>query len=728
MTESLSVLNKIDEKRVILLIEDEFINREILLAMLEDLYEVQTAETAKEAIDKLKSVGDQISLILLDLNLPDEHGLEILKYVKREANLSNIPVIVMTADREAEEESLNEGAFDFIPKPYPLPKVVRARVRRTLEFVENRDIISVTERDQLTGLFNKEFFFKYAENMDRYKREEPMDAIAVDVNHFRNINERFGKAFADSLLKNITEGLRAAIRGEGLICRRDGDLFFVYCRHRDNYQDILRTIMEKIDSRVRIRMGVYPNADKGIDVERRFDRAKMAADTIRNSFSEQIALYDSALHESEVFSELLLEEFPKALQEKHFLVYYQAKFDIRGTTPILSSAEALVRWKHPKMGLISPAVFIPLLENNGLIQQLDQYVWREAAAQMRRWKDEIGYTSPVSVNVSRIDLFEPNLVNIMRGILEEFDLTPEEYLLEITESAYTGDSAQIIKMASQLREAGFLIEMDDFGSGYSSLNMLASLPVDALKIDMQFLRNVFRNKKNEKLLDVVIDIADSMEVTTIAEGVETKDQLDMLKRMGCDIVQGYYFSKPIPAEEYEHFLVERSKIKGQTVPGRQYGRREKDRRQYAYESLHDEATGVYNRNGFDLFMRDVDLKHIAVLIVTVDKYELITARYGKEAAEQAAEKVAETLKKSFRSVDYVCRLGRNEFAVIITRIKSTMKTAIDVKIDAIRGELRKTAIGDMPISICTKITYADCDDITQYLSDESPDTRENKGI
>ena len=241
-------------------------------------------------------------------------------------------------------------------------------------------------------------------------------------------------------------------------------------------------------------------------------------------------------------------------------MYFQPKFDIRPDKPLLGSAEALVRWDHPELGMISPAVFIPLLEDNGLILDLDQFVWREAAARIRDWKNRLGYSVPVSVNVSRIDMLTPNLKNIFQEILEEYGLSANDLTLEITESAYTGDSDQVISTAKELREMGmgFRIEMDDFGTGYSSLGMLSHLPIDALKLDMSFVRSAFGENRDVRMIELIIDIADYLHVPVVAEGVETEEQYLVLKAMGCDLVQGYFFSKPVPPEDFDRFLIERA--------------------------------------------------------------------------------------------------------------------------------------------------------------------------
>ena len=554
-------LQERNRMRRILIVEDEFVNRELLKAYLEDKYELLIAETGAEALEAVRKHFDTLSLVMLDLILPDMHGLDILREIKQDPDLSRIPVIVLTGDTESEVESLNIGASDFISKPYPRVEVILARIRRSIELSENRDLIRGTELDQLTGLYNREYFYRYAEQYDLYPREEDTDALVVDINHFRLINERYGKAYADVVLQQLGAGLLAAVKENGgIVCRREADTFQVYCPHREDYEsfaeEVTAAASEGLKGRIRTRIGVYSRVDKSIDMERRFDLAKSAADTIRNSFSVSVAVYDNALHEKEVYAERLLDDFQEALTQKQFTVFFQPKYDIRPEAPVLSGAEALVRWKHPELGMISPGVFIPLFENNGLIRDLDNYVWREAAAQIRRWKDTLGHAVPVSVNVSRIDMLDPELTETLRNLVKENRLEYGDLHLEITESAYTQDAEHIIQIVSGLRELGFKIEMDDFGSGYSSLNMISTLPIDALKLDMLFIRTAFSEKGNIRMLEISLEISRCLSVPMIAEGVETEEQMLTLKRMGCDIVQGYYFSKPVPAEEFERFLIQ----------------------------------------------------------------------------------------------------------------------------------------------------------------------------
>ncbi|MBP5177488.1 MAG: EAL domain-containing protein [Clostridia bacterium] len=255
-----------------------------------------------------------------------------------------------------------------------------------------------------------------------------------------------------------------------------------------------------------------------------------------------------------MFEEQLVDDFKRALKENQFEVYYQPKFNIQKSEPYLVSCEALIRWNHKTLGMVSPGVFIPLFENNGLIQELDNYVWERAAKQIVDWKERFHKTIPVSVNVSRIDIHDPQLIAKFKNIVGSNDLDNRDIILEITESAYVSDESLIVRTINELKQQGFIIEMDDFGTGYSSLNMISNLPIDVLKLDMVFIRNAFKENKNTKILELIINLAKKLSLKVVAEGVETKEQVDVLKELGCDIVQGYYFSKPVKASEFEKFI------------------------------------------------------------------------------------------------------------------------------------------------------------------------------
>ena len=543
-------------RRSILIVDDDYIAREILGTMLKDMYEVCYAENGAVALDIIRRDKLKLSLVILDLHMPEMDGYSLLKLLRADNELRRIPVIVLTSEKGAEVESLKIGAADFIAKPFDMPEVICARVGHSIELAEDSVIIHETERDELTGLFHKEFFFQYGKRLDELNNNMPMDAIIVDINRFHVVNELYGRGYGNSVLKTIGESLHELVsRTGGLACRRDNDQFCIYLPHSDDIRDKLPLYIKMIDERINdsnisLRFGVYPDDGSEKCMEHRFDCAWLACRKLRNNYVSCFEFYNDEQHSKELYAERLINDMDKALSEKQFKVYYQPKYSITGDKPRLSSAEALIRWFHPEFGMVSPGQFISLFEENGLIQKLDRFVWNEAAEQIRQWKDKYGINIPVSVNVSRVDVFNSHLVSILENITELNGLDNSRLLLEITESAYTDDSEQIIETVKKLRRRGFRIEMDDFGSGYSSLNMLTSLPIDALKLDMKFIRGICENQKKARLVGIMIDIARLLEVPVIAEGVETKEQMEMLKKLGCDIIQGYYFSKPLPPEEF----------------------------------------------------------------------------------------------------------------------------------------------------------------------------------
>ena len=542
-------------RRTIMVVDDEEISREMLGQIVQKEYEVIYAADGRDALYQIGLNKERLSLILLDLMMPDLDGFGVLKALRANDDFRSIPVIVLTADKGSEVKSLELGAVDFLAKPYDMPEVILARIRRSIELAEDVSIIKATENDSLTGLYTREFFFEYGHQFDyRYPAMET-DAIVLNFNRFHMINELYGRNFGDQVLFRIADGIRDILmQKEGLACRYDADTFYIYMEHCEDYQALMDSLSSGMSDilqvpDVRLRMGVFSDTYRSESFERRFDMALQACNSLRGKRITTYAVYNNDMHEHELFWAKLLEDFDTAIEEKQFKVLYQPKYDITGDEPGIASAEALISWVHPEFGRVSPGEFIPLFEENGLIQRLDHYVWSEAAAQVREWKDRYGISIPVSVNVSRVDVYDPHIVEFFAEVVEKNGLKTEEYRLEVTESAYTDNSRQIIDVVKRLREMGFKVEMDDFGSGYSSLNMLTLMPIDALKLDMIFVRHLTAESKEMRMVKLVIEIADFLGVPVIAEGVENEEQYHLLKDAGCDIVQGYYFSRPILPEE-----------------------------------------------------------------------------------------------------------------------------------------------------------------------------------
>lgn len=550
-----------EKKRKVLVVDDEYINREILGNMLCDTYEVIYASDGQEALDKLDNAKGKISLVLTDLMMPGLDGFGFLEKYKEDKRFSNIPVIVCTQEDKAEVESIKKGAVDFITKPYNMPEVILARCERVIDLFESKELIDSTEVDDLTGLFAREFFFEYIRQLKNAGIEDDMDAVVLDVEHFHLINEIYGHNEGDFVLKKIAEHLKEELEGSlGIACRAEADTFYIYMEREDDYQRFINNITKKMTdirvspANVRIRMGINSVSDIDESPQSLFEHARLASNLVRGDFTKQIGYYDKKMYDKHIYNEKLVADFDKSIKNKDFVVYYQPKYTVLHGDPMLNSAEALVRWNHPTLGMISPGDFIPLFEDNGLIQKLDQFVWKTAAEQVKEWKNKFGLTIPVSVNVSRIDIYNPELEDLLTSIVKTNGLKTDELFLEITESAYADDATKLIEVVKSLRDKGFEIEMDDFGTGYSSLNMLTDIPIDALKMDMSFVRSMLNDDTSLKLVELIIDISKFLDVPVIAEGVETEEQLNTLKELECDIIQGYYFSKPVPAEEFEEFI------------------------------------------------------------------------------------------------------------------------------------------------------------------------------
>ena len=547
-------------KRRVLIVDDEMINREMLGAMLSESYEIAFAANGKEAMDALEKDGQGFSLVLLDLIMPVMDGFEVIYRCRADERLRYIPIIVMTSEKSAEVRSIRAGAVDFITKPYDMPEVILARCERIIELSEDKSIIRSTERDKVTGLYTREYFFAYIQRLLPHINA-PMDALVLNINRFHIINELLGHKEGDRILEAVGKLLNEKlIPLRGIACRSESDTFFIFAESRDEYETLMEDLQRELGAvtkarDLRLRAGVYHCQDgDGTEPEVWFSRAKAACDRIRNHYGSFTADFNNELHKQTVFRERLSSDVREAIENRGFVVYYQPKYRIQGDRPVLSSAEALVRWIHPEFGFVSPGEFIPLFEKNGLIRKVDFYVWREAAAQINRWREQYGVTLPVSVNVSRVDIFDHSLEKKLHGIINEFSLDPGDLMLEITESAYADNAEQFTEVVTRLRNLGFKIEMDDFGSGYSSLNMLTAIPFDVLKLDMQFIRHMLSDVKKRRLVEVVMDIAEFLEVPVVAEGVEEEEQFSALKDMGCDIVQGYYFSPPVNSEKFSGLI------------------------------------------------------------------------------------------------------------------------------------------------------------------------------
>lgn len=545
-------------KKTILIVEDNAINRMMLCAILTSNYRILEAENGQEALDILEKHYSEISLILLDIVMPVMDGYTFLSKYRENAVFSSIPVIVTTQSSGEVEEvtALSLGATDFVAKPYKR-QIILHRVAGIIRLRETAAMLNQFKYDRLTGVYSKEFFYQESHKIIQQNPDKKYNIICSDIENFKLVNDIYGSDAGDLLLCSVADVYRKLIGDHGIFGRLDADRFACLLENNYEYTDdmfikagSMINFVPKSKAIV-LKWGVYEVKDISIPIEQMCDRALLAARSIKGQYGKHFARYDGILRAKLLKEQQITDSMESALASGQFLVYFQPKYRIKDCS--LSGAEALVRWNHPEWGLQPPSQFIPLFEKNGFIPKLDRFVWEKVCAELKKWDDK-GYEQiPISVNVSRADIYNDDFEEILLNIVSKYDIEPSRLHLEITESAYTDTPDQIIQTVGELRRQGFVIEMDDFGSGYSSLNMLSKMPLDVLKLDMKFIQNE-KEVSNDKILRFIIDLAKGMDLSVVAEGVETLEQFERLKELECDQAQGYFFAKPMPALEFEKFL------------------------------------------------------------------------------------------------------------------------------------------------------------------------------
>ncbi len=433
---------------------------------------------------------------------------------------------------------------------------------------------NIPEKDYITGIMNRVSFYSEAKKIINDSND--YSAVIMDIDRFKNINEKYGITFGDALLKKIgTVYSRAYNHFEGMVLY--GYFYadnFISLWKKDLFSpDLFCDYLEKEISdlienyKLDFHIGIVDTDISG-EIGKIYDKALIALRFCKKNFGIRYLRFDESMNTSNESESILYNEILSALKNEEFVPWFQPQYNY--STGVLRSAEALVRWIHPQKGLIPPGNFIPFCEKNDLIYELDKYIWEKVGGYLKKWKDKGISISSVSVNASRCDLYKPDFVDTFIRIIEKYDIDPSNLHIEITESAYVEASEHLISIVRSLQKIGFHVEMDDFGSGYSSLNMLKDVPVDYLKLDMGFMSGSGNQNKGGKILSSIVHMAHELNLKVIAEGVEQKQQAEYLKSIGCHYMQGYYFSRPLSAENFERLLLnsnlfdnpENSKFKG----------------------------------------------------------------------------------------------------------------------------------------------------------------------
>lgn len=413
------------------------------------------------------------------------------------------------------------------------------------------------EHDDLTGVLAEKAFLEQVNARLAGIQPEEYCLVYLDVYKFKLINEMFGYTKGNELLCAMGQELEKFARNENGLCGRiSGDSFVLFLPHTEKIVSEFYTKKYR-DHRVvpldlYLHYGIYVIKDTSIPVNLMIDAAKLAQKTVKGNYDNCLAYYDERIKQQLMKEQDIITSMAKALSDEEFIVYLQPQYNYRNGA--ICGAEALVRWDSPAKGLISPGDFIPIFETNGFIILLDEYVWEQVCKLQRKWLDEGKAILPISVNISRADLLKGGIADKLTKLIQKYNLSPNMLRVEITESAYMDNPQQLISEINKLAECGFVVEMDDFGSGYSSLNMLKDVPFHVLKTDLKFLSDTGSESRKNRILANIIRMAHEMGMFVIAEGVETKEQADYLFDLGCDQMQGYYFSKPVPVEQYEKMV------------------------------------------------------------------------------------------------------------------------------------------------------------------------------
>jgi len=566
------------ETPLVLVVDDDPMIRVLVTETLQQLgFAVEEAENGNEALDFLKRC--QPDVVLMDVLMPEMDGFQACQTLRTLPQGRHVPVLMMTGldDIASIDHAFEVGATDFITKPLNYA-ILGHRVRyllRTMQAFENvrkskKEIHHLAFYDALTNLPNRRLFgdrLQQAVEMAR-RNNNLMGILFIDIDNFKRINDSFGHSVGDKLLRTVASQLLTCLRRSDSVSRElddesisvarlGGDEFTVLLTHLEKAEDAARIAKRIIDAvsvpfligveevvvTPSIGIAVFPYDGEG--VEELVKNADTAMFHAKGNGKNNYQFYTNSMSAT-AYERLTMESaLRKGLGNGEFEMYYQPKIDLSSNEAV--GLEALVRWNHPEMGLVSPADFIPLAEETGLIVPLGEWVsWSNAGQQPLR----------VAVNLSACQFRQTMLRQLIRRVLHETGVAPELLELELTESVIMDDIQASSTLLREFKEMGVHISMDDFGTGYSSLSLLKRLPLDTLKIDQSFVRDITTDSDDAAIVHAVISLAHSLRLRVIAEGVETSEQLVFLRERGCDEVQGFLYSRPLPVAEIEKWLRE----------------------------------------------------------------------------------------------------------------------------------------------------------------------------
>lgn len=551
---------------LVLIVSNDLERGRQLSQVLGEIFQTHVVQYEKESLSFLQWHLKYIAAVVLDLRSPCSEVYEFLDKVEKEGVGAFIPLTTLESTVGDLEKYLTKThVFHRCLDMHTLSETLTMLTAAT----ENEKTVNDGQHDALTGLLNEDGFYQQARKELDANSSGSYDLIYCDIVRFKLINKIYGTDTGDHVLQCLAELLKRNLPS-AVMTRSYADCYFILIRHCSNIEKILEDIAKTCHQKVllsipmHIQFGIYGINDVSQEISTMCGLAKMALSEIKGKYDVHVAHFLPEMYEQMLQEQEIVLQMENALKEHQFVVYYQPKWELSTGTVI--GAEALVRWDNPSRGFLSPAMFIPLFEKNGFIIELDKYVWKEACRQLAQWKKAGIPVVPISVNMSRLDIYEEGLCDQLTALVKQYGIDPDMLHIEITESAYTQSQTQLIEVVNELGHRGFYIEMDDFGSGYSSLNMLSEVPVDALKLDMLFVNNRRSNWTSKRaILRLIMGIAKELDLAVIAEGVELEEDAKYLNSIGCPYAQGYYFSKPLPAAKFEAFFVDQIHQKNCTV-------------------------------------------------------------------------------------------------------------------------------------------------------------------
>lgn len=544
------------EKRKILIVENDEFNLKLLISLLADRYEIITACDGKIGLRLLEENHKDLALVLMNIQIPVLSGFDFLRRVQEDPFLSLIPIIVMTASDAPKTEvvCLNLGAADYIRKPYHA-ELIKKRLENVIRLRESSVSLREIEKDSLTGLYTEQAFFHYSRRIMQFRPDKKMHVIVGRIKDFELIISIYGRKKANELLcymasiynKKFKYGLLAKKGKASFLCLLSDD----YKLDHQKMDNVINEFTENAPIKgIRIKYGIYKNIDKNLPITTICDYASMAAETVMEDYNRDYAYYTDELAQKRIYNQMIENCFTDALKNKEFMIYYQPKIDV--ITEKVIGAEALVRWQRTDGSMISSENFIPIYEKNGQIQKLDAYIFGQVCRLQKRILDESKKLLSVSVNLSRSSILCEEIVEQYTKIVRENDIPITCVPLEITESASVYGQ-KVVKVAERLLQSGFKLHIDDFGSGYSSMESLSRLPFSVLKIDKSLIDHICETRV-EILVNHIIKLSKDLNMRVLAEGVETKEQLDILRKIKCDEIQGFYYARPMPEVEFVEYV------------------------------------------------------------------------------------------------------------------------------------------------------------------------------